>query len=149
MSAPANPTDDAIARLQRRHLRVGWTALLVFAALGTTLELLHAFKAPWYLGVASESRRFLFTLAHVHGAALGLVNLALAATCRLLARPPHAAASPSLIAGTLLVPGGFFAGGLFAHACDPGLGSVLIPPGALLVLVALALIARATFTARR
>jgi hypothetical protein len=131
-------------RLQLRHLRVGWTALFFFAALGTALEALHAFKVPWYLGVATESRRLLWTLAHAHGAALGLVNLALAAVCPLSPRPLPALASTSLVAGTLLVPGGFFLGGLFVHGGDPGLGALLVPAGALLILVALALLARAS-----
>lgn len=145
-AAATAPTPRATIdrRYQLRHLRVGWSALLLFAALGTLLELLHAFKVPWYLAVGSESRRLLFTLAHVHGAALGLVNLALAAVCHLLPRPLPATASAALIAGTILVPGGFFVGGLFAHGADPGLGAALIPPGALLVLAALALIARAS-----
>ena len=131
-------------RCQLLHLRVGWTALLLFATLGTLLELLHAFKVPWYLGVASESRRLMWTLGHAHGTALGLVNLALAAVCHLLPRPVPGAASASLVAGTILIPGGFFAGGLFVHGGDPGLGVVLVPPGALLVLAALALIVRAS-----
>jgi hypothetical protein len=130
-------------RYQVRHLRVGWTALLLFAALGALLELLHAFKVPWYLGVATESRRLMWTLAHAHGVALGLVNLALGASCHLLPRAPHPAASAALVAGTILVPGGFLVGGLFVHGGDPGLGAVLIPPGALLILVALALLVRA------
>jgi len=129
---------------QRRHLRVGWAALLVFATLGTALEMLHAFKVPWYLGVASESRRLMWTLAHAHGVGLGLVNLALAAVCHLLPRPLPAAASAALVAGTILVPGGFAVGGLFVHGGDPGLGALLIPPGALFVLAALALIVRAS-----
>ena len=131
-------------RCQRRHLRVGWAALLLYATLGAVLEGLHAFKVPWYLGVATESRRLLFTLAHAHGVALGLVNLALAASCHLLPRRLPPAASTSLVAGTILVPGGFLLGGLFVHGGDPGLGAVLIPPGALFVLVALALTLRAT-----
>ncbi len=72
------------------------------------------------------------------------MNLAFAAVGPLLPRQPHPAASPSLIAGTMLVPGGFFAGGLFVQGGDPGLGAILIPPGALLVLLALVLIARAS-----
>ena len=131
-------------RLQLRHLRLGWAALFVFATLGVLLEALHAFKVPWYLGVATESRRLLFTLAHAHGVALALVNLAIAATAPLLPRRLSVAASPALVVGTLLVPGGFFLGGLFVHAGDPGLGAVLIPPGALFLLVALALLLRAT-----
>jgi hypothetical protein len=129
-------------RYQLRHLRVGWSALLLFATLGVLLELLHAFKVPWYLGVAGETRRLLWTLGHAHGVGLALTNLALAATCHHLPRPLSPAASLSLVIGTLLVPGGFFLGGLFVHAGDPGLGAILIPPGALFVLVSLALIVK-------
>jgi hypothetical protein len=151
---PQSPASKARAPVERaaidrscarRHLRVGWVTLLFFATLGTLLELLHALKLPWYLGVASETRRLMWTLAHAHGAALGLVNLALAAVCPLLPRRLPPAASASLIAGTILVPGGFLAGGLFVHGGDPGLGAILIPPGALLILFALALITRASF----
>jgi hypothetical protein len=140
-------TDDETARrrVQRLHLAVGWGALLGFALFGLVLEALHAWKAPSYLGVAAEPRRLLWTLAHAHGLGLGLVNLALAATVRALPRAPHPAASPCLLAATLLVPGGFFAGGLFVHGGDPGLGALLVPPGALLLLVALGLVLRACF----
>lgn len=140
---PQRSVDDR--RLQLRHLRIGWLSLLLFATLGTLLELLHALKLPLYLGVASETRRLLWTLAHAHGVGLGLVNLALAAVCPILPRPLPPAASTSLLAGTILVPGGFLAGGLFVHGGDPGLGAILIPPGAILILVALALIARSSF----
>ena len=142
------PPDRATAdrRYQLRHLRVGWTALLVFAALGALLEAMHAFKVPWYLGVATESRRLLWTLAHAHGVALGLVNLALAATCHLLPRPLPSSASLALVVATVLIPGGFFAGGLYIHGGDPGLGAILIPPGALFLVAALALIVRACTT---
>jgi len=130
-------------RHQLRHLRLGWSLLLLFAAFGLALELLHAFKAPWYLGVATESRRLLWTLAHAHGLGLGLVNLALAATLHRLPRALPPAASLARVAGTLLVPGGFFLGGLFVHGGDPGLGAILVPPGAVCVLVSLALVVRA------
>src|ERR1700761_4202123 len=122
MSAPAaNERAEYDRRMQLRHLRAGWLALLGFVLVGTLLEALHAFKVPWYLGVASESRRFLFTLAHAHGVGLGLVNLALAALCRALPQPLSATASAALLAGTRLVPGGFLLGGMFAHGGDPGL----------------------------
>jgi hypothetical protein len=132
-------------RHELRHLRIGWSTLLLFVILGLALELMHAFKVPWYLGVASESRRLLWTLAHAHGDALALTNLALAATCRRLPRPLAPAASLALVVGTILVPGGFFLGGLFIHGGDPGLGAILIPPGALFVLASLALVVRACF----
>ena len=136
-------------RLELRHLRVGAVALVVFATLGVVLEALHAFKVPWYLRVDNESRRLFFTLGHAHGTALGLLNLAVAAVCRRLPRPLSPSASAALVAGTLLVPGGFFLGGLFAQGGDPGLGAVLIPPGALFVLVALVLLARAALARDR
>lgn len=139
---PADPANNA-RRTQLLHLRVGAAALFGFAALGVVLESLHAFKAPWYLGVAGETRRFLFTLAHAHGIGLGLVNLGLAAALPLLPGRLPAAASACLVAGTLLIPAGFFAGGLYAHGSDPGLGALLVPPGALLVLIALGLVLRA------
>ncbi|MDB4971449.1 MAG: hypothetical protein JWN44_7138 [Myxococcales bacterium] len=147
-SPPPGDPGATNRRYQQRHLRVGWMTLLLFATLGTLLELLHAFKVPAYLGVATESRRFMWTLAHAHGAALALVNLALAAVCHLLPRPLSPVASASLVAGTILVPGGFLVGGLFVHGGDPGLGAILIPPGALCIVVALALIARASLRPR-
>ena len=131
-------------RAQLLHLRVGWAALLVYATMGALVEGLHAFKVPWYLGVAGESRRLLWTLAHAHGTALGLVNLLLAAICHLLPRRLPRAASTALVVATLLIPAGFFLGGLFVHGGDPGLGAVLVPPGALFFLVALGIIVRAS-----
>lgn len=131
-------------RTQLLHLRVGAAALFGFAALGVALEALHAFKVSWYLGAAGETRRLLFTLAHAHGVGLGLVNLALAAVAPALPGRVSPAASPCLVAGTLLVPCGFLLGGVYAHGGDPGLGALLVPPGALLVLVALGLVLRAS-----
>ncbi len=144
----ANDRSASDRRLQLRHLRAGCLTLFFFATLGTLLELLHALKLPWYLGVASETRRFMWTLAHAHGAGLGLLNLALAAVCPLLPRPLPASASTALVAGTILVPGGFLVGGCFVHGGDPGLGASLIPPGALLVIYALAQATRAALARR-
>lgn len=131
-------------RAQLLHLRVGAAALFGFAVLGVVLESLHAWKASSYLGVAGETRRLLFTLAHAHGVGLGLVNLALAAALPHLPAPLPRAASTSIVVGTLLVPCGFFLGGLYTHAGDPGMGALLVPPGALFVLVGLALVLRAS-----
>jgi hypothetical protein len=78
-----------------------------------------------------------------HGIGLGLVDLGPAAALPLLPVRLPSAASACLVAGTLLVPDGFFAGGLYAHGSEPGLGALLVPPGALLVLIALGLVLRA------
>ncbi len=142
-AAPGESSPEATSRL---HLRVGWWALLGFASLGVVLESLHGFKVGFYLDVSNETRRLLWTLAHVHGALLSLVNVAFALT--LTALPGFGdgrrrLASRCLLAGLLLMPAGFFLGGSFLHDGDPGLGVLLVPPGALLVLVALFLTARA------
>ena len=50
--------------------------------------------------------------------------------------------STLLIAASLLLPGGFFLGGVTYYEGDPGLGILLVPPGAVLLIAALFLIAR-------
>lgn len=122
-----------------RHLRFGWWSLLVFLALGLLLETLHGFKLGWYLDVGAELRRLMFTLAHAHGTLLALVNIAAGLTLRVV--PGFAlkpAASHALIWGSILLPAGFFLGGLVIHDGDPGLGILLVPVGALALLYAVA-----------
>jgi hypothetical protein len=51
-----------------------------------------------------------------------------------------------LRSATLLIPGGFFLGGTWIHAGDPGVGIVLVPVGALLLVVAVARVAVACAT---
>lgn len=121
------------------HLRFGWAALAVFVALGTGLEAMHGLKLGFYLDVSSTTRRFLWTLAHAHGALLSLVNVAYGLTLRavVLEDGPSRLASRCLIAATVLIPSGFFLGGIDTHGGDPGLATlVLVPPGAALLLVA-------------
>ena len=118
-----------------RHLRFGWRSLFAFLALGFILEILHGFKLGWYLDVGAETRRLMFTLAHAHGTLLALVNLAAGLTLRTVKGfELTTAASHSLIWGSLLLPFGFFLGGLVVHDGDPGLGVLLVPVGALLLL---------------
>jgi hypothetical protein len=140
-AAPARRTPSYV----HRHLSFGWIALGLFVLLGLALEVLHGLKAPMYLGVSSEPRRLMWTLAHAHGTLLALVNVALAATLHLM--PPRSAraqaiASACLIGATILLPFGFFLGGAFTEASDPGVGVLLVPIGALLLIVAIALTAR-------
>src|SRR5207244_5560054 len=59
----------------RRHLRIGWWSLLVFATLGLVLESLHGFKVRAYLDVSNETRRLMWTLGHAHGTLLALVHV--------------------------------------------------------------------------
>ena len=133
-------------QLCHRHLIVGWWSLLVFLALGIVLETLHGFKLSSYLGVDAETRRFMWTLAHSHGTLLALVHIAYAHTLTKLPESVSRSqnwASLCLIGAGLLMPIGFFLGGLFYYAGDPGLGILLVPPGAGLLLAGVALVARA------
>lgn len=141
----SRPYPSVSADAATRHVRFGWWSLLVFAALGLALEGLHAFKVPAYLDVSNETRRLMWRLAHAHGVLLGLVQvvygLALGAMPN-LGGTNGGLISAALIGATLLIPGGFFLGGIAFYAGDPGLGVLLVPVGACLFLAALFFIAR-------
>lgn len=85
----------------------------------------------------------MWTLAHAHGALLGLVNIAFAITLRLRTGPGQAPlASRCLLGATAAIPTGFFLGGCFTYDGDPGLGTLLVPIGGVLLLVALGTMVR-------
>ena len=132
------------ADYSRRHLRFGWWTLLVFASLGLVLEALQGFKVAAYLDVSNETRRTMWRLAHTHGTLLGAINILFALTLRSSTVTPAAASriSTTLIAATLLLPLGFFLGGVVFYAGDPGIGVLLVPVGGVLLLLALFWIAR-------
>lgn len=122
-----------------RHLRLGWWSMLAFVTLGIGLEALHALKSAAYLGVGNETRRFMWTLAHAHGVGLSLVQLGFGVTVRTLLPPltPLLRRAGHLLTwGSLFVPLGFFLGGLTLHGGDPGIGVVLVPPGAVAIWLA-------------
>ena len=120
---------------------------MVFLTLGFALELFHGFKVGFYLDASNETRRLMWTLAHAHGALLGLVHLVYGLSVTVV---PEIGArhrprvSTSLIGASVLLPGGFFLGGVSFYGGDPGVGIVLAPVGATLLLVAVFLTARAT-----
>ena len=133
---------EAVAR---RHLRFGWWSLLVFLSFGLILEALHGFKAGVYLNVSNETRRLMWTLAHAHGTLLALISLAFGFMVRLCPDwpgRPRAVASICLRGATLLMPAGFFLGGLFIYSGDPGLGILLVPVGGLMLFAGVLLAAR-------
>jgi hypothetical protein len=129
LTTAGNPT--------QRHLRFGWWSLLVFGVLGLVLESLHGFKVRAYLDVTNETRRLMWTLAHAHGTLLGLVHLAFAASLPFLRLETGRLrlASTSLVGASFLLPGGFFLGGIRFYEGDPGLGIILVPIGAALLLL--------------
>jgi hypothetical protein len=129
----------------RLHLRFGWWSLLLFLFLGLVLETLHGFKVGWYLDVSNTTRRLMWTLAHAHGTLTAFVHLVFALALHTL---PVAAgrwlrfASACLIASSILLPGGFFLGGIVIYAGDPGVGILLTPIGGVLLMIAVFLAAR-------
>lgn len=143
-STPAQ--GDDLSLTVKWHLRIGWWALLIFLTFGIILESLHGFKINSYLGVGNQTRRFMWTLAHAHGTLLALVNLAFAATLHLLnlAAKHRRVVSMLLSSATILMPAGFFLGGLVFYGGDPGFGILLLPLGAVFLLSSVFLIARAT-----
>lgn len=134
----------------RRHLRFGWSALLIFATLGLVLEALQGFKVAAYLDVANETRRLMWRLAHAHGALLGAINVLFALTLKVSPSPFPGTSriSTALIAATVLLPLGFFLGGVVFYSGDPGIGVLLVPVGATLLLLSLYWIANAIRRAR-
>jgi hypothetical protein len=122
-----------------RHLQFGWWSLLCFATLGLVLEALHGFKVQAYLDVSNETRRLMWTLAHAHGALLSVVHVIFGLSIRVV--PEFGARrqrliSRCLIGASFLLPGGFFLGGMAVYGGDPGLGVLLVPLGAVLLLIA-------------
>ncbi len=125
--------------------------MAVFGTFGLLLESLHGFKVGAYLDASNETRRLMWTLAHAHGTLLGLVHVAFGATIR-LADPASGrlpTASRSLFWASLLLPGGFFLGGIRFYAGDPGVGIVVVPVGAALLIAAATLVALALKTKPR
>ena len=132
--------------VSERHLRAGWWALLLYLTLGLALEALNGFKIGWYLDVDNETRQTMLRLAHAHGALLGLCNIAFASTLDSgrIAAARVGLASACLLAATVLLPAGFLLGGVVIYDGDPGLGIVLVPLGAIALVVGVGQVALAT-----
>lgn len=129
-------------QLADRNLRFGWWSLLIFLSLGAILETLHGFKIGWYVDVGNETRRLMFTLAHAHGTLLALVNIIAGLSGRIVERfTLRSSVSFALIWAAILLPAGFFLGGIVIYDGDPGLGVWLVPVGAALLFYSIARIA--------
>lgn len=135
---------DLRRRLARRHHRIGWWGLFVFIGLGLALEAFHGFKTDFYLGPPHHLRRLLWTLAHAHGTLVAVVNIAFAAGLPHLGRWPEGRlrlASFFLIDALLLLPAGFYLGGIGHTEVDPSWGVLLVPVGGVLLLAAVGMVA--------
>jgi hypothetical protein len=139
--APPKTRDEARAaapdRDVQRTLVTGFLLLAVAIPFGVTLEALHGFKVEAYL--ASEMRREMWRLAHAHGTLLGILCLVFAALAeRHVPQKTRRSVALQLRAGALLMPIGFFLGGILNSEGDPSLFIVLVPVGAVLLVSALA-----------
>ena len=131
-----------VAELANRNLRFGWWSLLIFLSLGAILETLQGFKIGWYVDAGNETRRLMFTLAHAHGTLLAVVNIAAGLTARIVDRfTLRPSVSFALIWAAILLPAGFFLGGIVIYDGDPGLGVWLVPIGAALLFYSIVRIA--------
>jgi hypothetical protein len=138
----STPRAQTIKKNAYGNLRFGWWSLLVFLSLGGALETLHGFKIGWYVDVGNETRRLMFTLAHAHGTLLALINIAAGLTARKVDRfELRPSVSFALIWAAILLPAGFFLGGIVIYDGDPGLGVWLVPVGAILLFYSVARIA--------
>jgi hypothetical protein len=144
MSESTNDDLSALRRdLSRRHHLFGWSGLLVFLSMGALLECLHGFKLGFYLDQEHRLRRELWTLAHAHGTLLALIQIGFAAGLMQFGQWTAGRlklVSFFLLDAAVLIPLGFFLGGLFPSEGDPWVGILLVPLGALLLFVAVALI---------
>lgn len=156
----SDPT-EARGAIVTRHMVIGWWSLLIFVALGLVLESMHGFKVAWYVNSGEpETTRLMMRLAHAHGTFLSLVHLAFAWTVSQATGfqgRSRSVASRSVQAAGILLPSGFLLAGLPGFVKtgglrlgvlggDPGLGIVLVPIGALLLILALYLVARGAST---
>lgn len=147
MTSDQSPRGNVTATV-RLHVGFVWWSLLAFLCAGICLEALHAFKIGWYLEEDFETRRLMWTLGHAHGTLLALVHGMFAFTLHLLGLNMTGArrmASPCLIGASVLLPGGFFLGGIFIYGGDPGIGVWLVPLGAVLLLAAVLMTATAAW----
>jgi hypothetical protein len=128
MPTPSHPTSDGAPLI-----RQGWISLALWIAFGILLEGFRAFRSPAVLDDAV--RQDMFRLAHAHGTLLNLVLLAAAICARLDLVRIGPGTSIGLRASVILLPAGFLIGGLWHFKDEPGLGILLVPIGAVLLLV--------------
>jgi hypothetical protein len=132
---------DESKRLVRRHLLIGWLGLAVFLSLGIALEVFHALKWDFYLDLRNAPRRHLWTLAHTHGTLFSLLSIAFAWTAMQVPWTARLSrASVFLVAALILMPAGFFLGGVTLHGGDPNLAILLVPVGAVFLMFSACLV---------
>jgi hypothetical protein len=114
-------------------IRQAWISLAFWIAFGVLLEGFRAFRSSVYLD--DPVRRDMFRLAHSHGTLLNFLLLAAALCSRLDLIRLGAKTSIGLRAAVVVLPAGFFFGGVWHFKDEPGLAILLVPIGAVLLLV--------------
>ncbi|MCA9660805.1 MAG: hypothetical protein KC486_20855 [Myxococcales bacterium] len=131
----------------RRHFALGWVLVAISALFGLGLEAMHGLKLGAYLDLDVATRRHMWTLAHAHGTLLGVLQIAFAATLRGVPALADGRAGPRagrlLGVASVLMPAGFFLGGLWFYAGDPGPGVLLVPVGGVALIAAVVVVALA------
>lgn len=126
------PSDSSaiVARL----IRQGWISLSLWIAFGILIEGLIGFRIPALMD--DSIRREMLRLAHAHGTLLNLVLITAAICGRLGLLGIQPLTATILRVAVVTLPLGFLVGGIWHYRDDPGLGIVLVPVGALLLLFA-------------
>ena len=138
MTSLDNPIEKRRRQLVQRHLVEGWGSLSLFLLLGVALEIFLAFKVDLYTRADHTTFRLMWRLAHAHGTLLGVLHLGFAFSLTKLSDrafpQPAGFLSGCMTGGSLLIPAGFFLGGLGAQGGDPGASIALVPMGAVLLI---------------
>jgi hypothetical protein len=115
-------------------MRQAWISLAIWIAFGILLEGFSAFRSAVLLD--DYIRRDMFRLAHSHGTLLNLVLITAAICARLDLIRLSRSSSISLRTSVIILPVGFFLAGIWHFKDEPGLAILLVPIGAVLLLVA-------------
>ena len=113
-------------------VRQGWISLAAWIVFGLLIEGLIGFRSPVLLD--DSTRRDMFRLAHAHGTLLNLVLIAAAICAKLDLIRLGSITSLGLRSAVVLLPAGFLLAGIWHFKDDPGLGILLVPIGAVLLL---------------
>jgi len=113
-------------------IRQGWISLAAWIVFGLLIEGLIGFRSPFLLD--DSTRREMFRLAHAHGTLLNLVLIAAAICAKLDLVRLGPIASLGFRSAVVLLPAGFLLAGIWHFKDDPGLGILLVPIGAVLLL---------------
>jgi len=114
-------------------IRQSWISLALWITFGVLLEGLNAFRSPALLD--DPVRREMFRLAHSHGTLLNVVLLIVAICARLDLVRIGPMTSAGLRAAVVLLPAGFLFAGLWHFKDEPGAAILVVPVGAVLLLV--------------